>query len=64
MIVAKIDAIKSRMSVPVPEGHGLAIWYGVLPDAQVPVSSSEISLTLARISPPKNRPRPSGALSR
>ncbi len=61
----KIPTISSRMSVPVPEGHFCTTRYGVLvPDAQVPVSSSETSLTLKRAMPPKNNASPSGALSR
>ncbi len=60
----KIPAISSRMSVPVPDGQGWAIWYGVFPEAQVPVSSSETSLTLKSTMPPMNIASPSGALIR
>jgi hypothetical protein len=61
---AKIPAISRRMSVPVPAGQGCEIWYGVLPEAHVPVSSSETSLTLNSTIPPENSPSPSGALIR
>jgi hypothetical protein len=57
-------AMSSRMSVPVPAGQGWEIWYGVFPEAHVPVSSSETSFTLKSTMPPKNIPNPSGALIR
>jgi len=63
-ITAKIPAISSRIAVPVPAGHGFLIAYGVLPEAQVPVSRSCTSLTLASAIPPPKRPSPRIALVR
>ena len=42
------DAISRYASVPVPSGHGRLISYGVLPDAQVPTSSSCVSFVQNR----------------
>src|SRR5829696_2833389 len=60
----KIPATSSRMSVPVPEGQGWEIWYGVFPEAHVPVCSKATSFTLKRTIPPTNMASPSGALIR